>query len=115
MRELYIEEVKPDLEQKGVEYKIIKRFYDTVHEIRVVKIKLNKQLEVGKIYAFNYIDYNSDDTYHYIVLKQEDSDIYYIAEYYGKLITTKESHLVEGAWTKINIEELDINLSRYNV
>ncbi len=115
MKELYIEEVKPETEQNGVNYEWLSNYWDINYKICVRKVRLNKQLEVGKLYAFNFVDYNNDDTYDYIVLKNESDDVYYIAEYYDGLISTEESYLVENAWVKCNINGLGINITDWKI
>lgn len=115
MKELFIEEVKTEVEQNGINYEYITNYWDIVHKICVRKIRLDKQLEIGKLYAFNYVDNNNDDTYHYIVLKIEDSNVYYIAEYYDGLISTKENYLVENTWVKCNMNERGVNLKDYKM
>ena len=113
MRELYIEEYKPTVEPQDVKYEFLEYYYDTIHNVCVKKIRLNKELDVDKVYSFTYIDCDDDNTYNYIVLKRENGNIYFIAEYYGKLYITREKNLVRDAWIKMNVEELGINLNKY--
>lgn len=104
MKKLYIEEVKEIEEPKDINYERLSFIYDLNTNIGVQMIRIQKELEVGKIYEFTYEDCSDIDAYDYIVLKKVD-DVYYIAEYYhGKFIRTKES-LLADVWIKCNIKE----------
>ena len=112
MTKLYIEEVKEIKEPKGIDYERLDFLYDLNTNIGIQVIRIQKELEVGKIYEFTYDDHIDIDVYNYIVLKRVD-DIYYIAQYYhGKFVRTKES-LLADVWVKCNIKEkYDIDIKQ---
>lgn len=79
---LYIQEHRN--EPSRVKYKTINRYYDINNGICIYKMMIEQNLIVGKVYDFEYekIEDGESNTYCYIILKKEDSNIYYVTEFY---------------------------------
>lgn len=112
---LYIREYRD--EPSRVKYKTINRYYDINSGICIYKMTIEQNLIVGKVYDFKYekIEDGESNTYCYIVLRKEDSNIYYITEFYpyhGFIIVDEKSLLPQ--WIKCDVEkELGINLNEW--
>lgn len=78
---------------------------------------IEQNLIVGEVYDFEYekIEDGESNTYYYIVLRKEDSNIYYVTEFYpyhGFIIVDEKS--LSPQWIKCDVEkELGINFNEW--
>lgn len=112
---LYIREHRNELSR--VKYKTINRYYDINNGICVYKMTIEQNLIVGKVYDFEYekIEDGESNTYCYIVLRKENSDIYYVTEFYpyNGFITVDEKSLSPQCIKCDVKKEFGINLDEW--
>ena len=97
-------------DSQEVSYERLGYYYDISTGICVMKMQLSCDLEIGGIYDFVFEKENNIIVATKIILKKEDNNVYYVADYYGKLIQTKHEFL-SSCWLDCNVlEECGIDL-----
>lgn len=113
-KNLYIKIHREEIVSEDVYFKRLGYFYDINSNVGIHKFYIEYDLKVGYIYDFTYEDVNDSDTYEYLILKKEENNIYYIAEYYNdKFYQYNEKNLAD-CWIKCDIKkELEINIDKW--
>lgn len=94
--DLYIEEWTPPVpERESVDYKHLRTFYDTESKIPIYEMEINRELEVGKLYEFGYVDWDGTTTNFELVLKKT-GNVYLTCEYYNRLYRLESKYLGDG-------------------
>ena len=96
----------------ALKFKQLDWLYDTKHNVGVRKMQIISDLQVGYVYDFTFEQKCNEDasTYSLIILKKEENNIYYLAEFEnGAFCKTSENSLHKN-WKKCNISDYGIDL-----
>lgn len=117
MIRLYIEEHIEEEEPNDIGYKLLTAYCDEETNVLIRRMKINANLEIGKLYDFDYVDdWDEDSTlYIYKPLKRlEDGSYLLCEEYGGKIYAISSKRLLGDGWVICNIKnELRLDLSEW--
>lgn len=94
------------------DYEILERYCDDKTNILIYHMRIEKDLELGKLYDFTFEDDRDSNTYIYKVLKKNDDGTYFLCEEYnGKMYAARNR--IGNPWKICDVEkELGIDLGR---
>lgn len=97
-----------------VNYKQLEWLYDIKHNIGVRKMQIDYNLQVGYVYDLTFEKRINEDSscFSFIILKKEDNNVYYLAEFYNGHFYKMSEDSLGKSWKKCNVQDYGVDLNR---